>query len=95
MNAAFTFLHANPGHEDMQHNIAFFLKEKGSAQSDMINSEAKEYQELFVKGVEAFDKKAAQKVMDFMEGALEAYLNAEEDCRAMCEGTPRKTPFRK
>ncbi|OQV15719.1 putative Prolyl 3-hydroxylase 2 [Hypsibius exemplaris] len=87
LTAAFTFLHANPGHENMQHNVDFYLKEKGAAQQDLKNREVKPYQELFFKGVQAIDAKNYQAAMDFMERSLEEYISAEEDCRVMCEGS--------
>lgn len=88
LTAAFTFLHANPGHENMQHNIKFYLSQDGkTSEKDLKNSETKEYQELFIKGVEAYDKKNYKGVADLIERSLEAYITAEEDCRSMCEGS--------
>ncbi|XP_055329429.1 cartilage-associated protein-like [Paramacrobiotus metropolitanus] len=86
--AAYTFLHAHPGHEVMQHNINFYMEqltEKG-ADTTRENLESRTYQEEFLKGIEAHDSKDHQGVVEHMEKALEAYLEAEADCRAMCEG---------
>ena len=86
--AAFTFLQANPGHETMQNNLKFYLsKDSSAAQTDLKNSETKEYQELYKEGVLAYEKKNYQAVKDKMELGLEAYLEDEEICRAMCEGS--------
>ena len=72
----------------MQTNLKFYLSKEGKAtQEDLKNTETKEYQESYKEGVAAYEKKNYQAVKDKMEHGLEAYLEEEENCRVMCEGS--------
>lgn len=47
---------------------------------------AQDYVYLYVHGADAYETKDWNDVVRYMEESLESYLQAENECRAQCEG---------
>uniref|UniRef100_A0A6P7GKK4 procollagen-proline 3-dioxygenase n=1 Tax=Diabrotica virgifera virgifera TaxID=50390 RepID=A0A6P7GKK4_DIAVI len=84
-SAAFTFLVAHPDNKVMSTNLKHYL-DHNVEKKDIVNYEAKDYVYLYAHGADAYEKKKWQFVVFNMEESLVHYLQAEEECRAQCEG---------
>ncbi|XP_059469001.1 prolyl 3-hydroxylase 1-like [Neocloeon triangulifer] len=85
-DAAFTFLVANPHHTSMKKNFDFYLSLPEVDRNDITNLEAKKFVSLYVHGVDAYDKKNFEAVIQYFEESLADYMQNEKECRAYCEG---------
>lgn len=85
-SCAYTFLTMNPEHEVMRSNLQFYASVPGLDLDKVKNLEKETFQELYLMGNEAYNKKNYHEVVHYFEAALEEYYEAEEHCRLLCEG---------
>lgn len=85
-SCAYTFLTMNTNHSVMKENLRFFINELKVDPNYIINLEAKPYVDMYLRGSEAYKKKDYDRTTNYMELSLVEYLQAEEECRAHCEG---------
>ena len=85
-SSAYTFLTANPTHEVMKENLRFYVNDLKVDTNYIINMEAKPYVDFYIRGSEAYKKKDFERSTNYFELSLIEYLQAEEECRAECEG---------
>ncbi|XP_050314394.1 prolyl 3-hydroxylase 1-like [Anthonomus grandis grandis] len=85
-SAAFTFLVAHPNHPVMSKNLDQYSQMPEVDMKDIINFEAEDYVYLYAYGADAYEKKDWNSVINHMEESLVSYLQAEDECRAHCEG---------
>lgn len=85
-SAAFTFLVANPDHKVMKKNLQQYSEQSEVNMKELVNFEAKDYIYLYVYGADAYEKKDWDAAINNMEESIVAYLQAEDECRAQCEG---------
>jgi hypothetical protein len=85
-SCAYTFLTMNLNHTVMKENLRFFINELKVDPNYVINLEAKPYVEFYIRGSESYKKKDYDRTTTNMELSLVEYLQAEEECRAHCEG---------
>ena len=76
----------NTNHTIMKENLRYFINDLKVDPSQVINLEAKPYVNLYIRGSEAYNKKDYDRTTNYMELSLVEYLQAEEECRAQCEG---------
>ncbi|CAH1158417.1 unnamed protein product [Phyllotreta striolata] len=84
-SSAFTYLVAHPDNKIMANNLQHYL-DQNVDKKDIVNYEAKDYVYLYVHGSEAYEYKDWDSVISNMEESLTEYLQAEDECRAQCEG---------
>ncbi|KRT79626.1 hypothetical protein AMK59_7679 [Oryctes borbonicus] len=85
-SSAFTYLVAHPDDKPILASLKHYTSFPEADPSDVINYEAKEFVYLYVHGSDAYDKENWERVVQNMEESLVLYLQAEEECRAQCEG---------
>ncbi|CAH1153591.1 unnamed protein product [Phaedon cochleariae] len=85
-SSAFTYIVEHPEDKVMLDNLKYYTEMDGVEMKDIVNFEAKDYVYLYVHGADAYEGKHWSTVIDNMEESLSAYLQAEEECRAHCEG---------
>lgn len=85
-SSAFTYLVPHPKDELMRKSLQFYSTLPEVDMSSIVNYEAKDHVYLYAHGLDAYDKKDWKLVENNMEESLIAYLQAEENCRALCEG---------
>ncbi|XP_044257307.1 prolyl 3-hydroxylase 1-like [Tribolium madens] len=85
-SAAFTYLVSYPDDKIMSANLKYYSSMSGVDMTEIVNFEAKDYVYLYIHGVDAYERKDWVGVVDNMEESLVAYLQADEECRAQCEG---------
>ncbi|CAH0562145.1 unnamed protein product [Brassicogethes aeneus] len=85
-SAAFTYLVTHPNDKAMQGNLKHYTQVEGVKSDDIVNFEAKSFVYLYAHGADAYNKKDWKNVEHNMEESLGLYLQAEEECRAGCEG---------
>ncbi|CAH1103258.1 unnamed protein product [Psylliodes chrysocephalus] len=84
-SSAFTYLVAHPDNKVMASNLKHYF-DHNIDKKDIVNYEAKDYVYLYVHGAESYEHKDWQSVIFNMEESLTEYIQAEEECRAQCEG---------
>ncbi|XP_057671498.1 cartilage-associated protein-like [Diorhabda carinulata] len=84
-SSAFTYLVAHPDDKIMSRNLQHYF-DHDVDKKDIVNYEAKDYVYLYIHGADAYEKKGWESVVFNMEESLVDYLQAEEECRAQCEG---------
>nr|XP_060614731.1 prolyl 3-hydroxylase 1 [Anolis sagrei ordinatus] len=84
--AAYTFFVANPDHMEMKQNLEYYQMMAGVKDSDFVDLEAKPHMEEFRLGVGYYTEEKPQAAVLHLEKALEAYWEADAECRALCEG---------
>ena len=85
-SAAYTFLTINKEHAVMKENLRFYINELKVDPNYVLNMEAKPYVDFYIRGSESYKKNEFEKTANYMELSLIEYLEAEEECRALCEG---------
>ncbi|XP_018578753.1 prolyl 3-hydroxylase 1 [Anoplophora glabripennis] len=85
-SSAFTYLVSHPEDKMMQSNLKHYYSMEEVNMKEIENFEAETYVYLYVHGNDAYQRKDWKSVEDNMEESLGAYLQAEEECRAQCEG---------
>ncbi|XP_045470805.1 prolyl 3-hydroxylase 1-like [Harmonia axyridis] len=85
-SAVFTYLVTHPDHKTMLSTLKYYSSFDGVDLKDVINFEAKDYAYLYSHGIDAYEAKDWKGVIDNMEESLVDFLQAEEECRAQCEG---------
>lgn len=85
-SCAYTFLTVNPEHEVMKENLRYYINDLKVDPLYIINMEAKPYVDFYVRGTEAYAKEDHGRSANYFELSLVEYLQAEEECRAKCEG---------
>ncbi|XP_031334109.1 prolyl 3-hydroxylase 1-like isoform X1 [Photinus pyralis] len=86
VSSAFTYLVTHPKDDLIRKSLQFYSTLPEVDMSTVVNYEAKEHVYLYAHGMDAYDKKDWKSVENNMEESLVAYLQAEENCRALCEG---------
>ncbi|KAJ8923830.1 hypothetical protein NQ315_010412 [Exocentrus adspersus] len=85
-SSAFTYLVSHPDDKVMQTNLKHYSSMKNVNMEEIENFEAEDYVYLYVHGANSYEHKDWRGVEENMEESLVAYLQAEEECRAQCEG---------
>ena len=70
----------------MQGNLRHYINELNVDPDQTINYEAKPYVEFYIRGSEAYGKQDFERSANYMELSLDEYLQADSECRALCEG---------
>ncbi len=70
----------------MKENLRYFINDLKVEPSYIINLEAKPYVDFYIRGSESYKKSDYDRTTSYMELSLTEYLQAEEECRALCEG---------
>uniref|UniRef100_A0A8C0V450 Prolyl 3-hydroxylase 1 n=1 Tax=Cyanistes caeruleus TaxID=156563 RepID=A0A8C0V450_CYACU len=84
--AAHTFFVANPGHQEMRQNLEYYQAMVGVHEDDFTDLEAKPHLREFQLGVRFYTEEQPAAAILHLEKALEEYLVADAECRALCEG---------
>uniref|UniRef100_A0A4W3GM17 procollagen-proline 3-dioxygenase n=1 Tax=Callorhinchus milii TaxID=7868 RepID=A0A4W3GM17_CALMI len=84
--AAYTFFVANPEHLEMQQNLEYYKLMAGVKESDFTDLEARPHMESFRAGVRLYTDEQFLASIELFEKALVQYLQADMECRALCEG---------
>lgn len=92
-SCAYTYLLYNPDHQVMKDNYKFYISQPGVSADHVQNLESQDYQELYLKGNEAYNKLQYTDVVTYFEEALKEYYAAEEECRLLCEGKFAQSPL--
>ncbi|KAF5305804.1 hypothetical protein FQA39_LY09140 [Lamprigera yunnana] len=85
-SAVFTYLVNHPKDENAIGSLKFYSSLPEIDLTEIVNYEAKDHIYLYIHGVDAYDKKDWKSAENNMEESLISYIQAEEDCRALCEG---------
>ncbi|KAK4871674.1 hypothetical protein RN001_015798 [Aquatica leii] len=85
-SAVFTYLVVHAKDDAATKSLKFYSTLPEVDMKEIVNFEAKDHIYLYIHGVDAYDKKDWKAVENNMEESLVSYLQAEEECRALCEG---------
>ncbi|KAM8796364.1 prolyl 3-hydroxylase 1 [Eudromia elegans] len=84
--AANTFFVANPEHAEMRQNLEYYQMMAGVTEDDFTDLEARPHLTAFRTGVRFYTEEQPAAAVLHLEKALEEYLAADTECRALCEG---------
>ncbi|ELU03063.1 hypothetical protein CAPTEDRAFT_167288, partial [Capitella teleta] len=87
VSSAYTFIVANPDHEIMQSNIKFYQEQNGVDPTWFKDLESKLYQKYYSSAVASYSAFQWHDVIQFMEEAVQDFLQEEGRCQRSCEGT--------
>ncbi|KAK2710608.1 cartilage-associated protein-like [Artemia franciscana] len=86
-SAALTYLQANPDDRMIRTTLEFYLGDPYLKDASRVKSFAeKDHEDLFLRGVDAYEKKRDDQAITYMELALKYFLEEEDECRILCEG---------
>ncbi|KAF5293323.1 hypothetical protein FQR65_LT10988 [Abscondita terminalis] len=85
-SAIFTYLVLHTKDEGARKSLKFYSTISEVDMNEIVNFEAKDHVYLYIHGIDAYEKKDWKAVENNMEESLISYLQAEEECRALCEG---------
>ncbi|XP_044752189.1 prolyl 3-hydroxylase 1-like [Coccinella septempunctata] len=85
-SAVFTYLVSHPNDTTMLSALKYYSSFDGVDLKEVVNFEARDYVYMFSHGLAAYDEKDWKAVIDNMEESLVDFIQAEEECRAQCEG---------
>ncbi|XP_007453071.1 PREDICTED: prolyl 3-hydroxylase 1 [Lipotes vexillifer] len=84
--AAHTFFVGNPEHMEMRQNLDYYQTMSGVKEAYFKDLEAKPHMHEFRLGVRLYSEEQLQEAVPHLETALREYFEADEECRALCEG---------
>ncbi|XP_025839509.2 prolyl 3-hydroxylase 1 [Vulpes vulpes] len=84
--AAHTFFVGNPEHMEMRQNLDYYQTMSGVKEADFKDLEAKPHMHEFRLGVRLYSEEQPHEAVAHLEAALQEYLVANAECRALCEG---------
>lgn len=84
-DASATVLAEQPEHEVMKNNLKYYLAEGEIKPESVVNRELKEYGKLYIQGNTAYNNNNYEETIHYMEESVDAYYNADDDCRRLCE----------
>eukprot|EP00062_Callorhinchus_milii_P015495 gi/632965796/ref/XP_007899069.1/ PREDICTED: cartilage-associated protein [Callorhinchus milii] len=93
ISAAHTFLQKHPNDEMMLRNMAYY-KSLPEADDFMKDLEIKNYENLFVRAVKAYNGENYRTSVTDMELAIPDYFKAYDECIAACEGAREIKEFK-
>jgi len=85
-SAAFTYWVYHPNDDAARRSLDHYASLPEVNKADVINYEADDYVYFFIHGLQGYEEKKWDYVIQNMEESLLAYLQAEDECRANCEG---------
>lgn len=91
-SCAYTFLIHNPDHDVMRNNLKYYLDLPDVSFDRVEYLEARNYQKLYFEATKAYGQGNYGLVIEKMEESIKEYFVAEEECRALCEGSLPSSP---
>ncbi|XP_038666321.1 cartilage-associated protein [Scyliorhinus canicula] len=93
ISAAYTFLQRHPDDAMMQQNMAYY-KSLPDSDEFMNDLEMKNYENLFIRAVKAYNGENYPTSITDMELAIPEYLKTYDECIAACEGSREVKEFK-
>ncbi|KAM7286429.1 prolyl 3-hydroxylase 2 [Ixodes scapularis] len=84
-SCAYTFLEYNPDHVLMTSYLERYVATPGNDPKDIVSLDQKKYQELYIRAIGLHQRSEYAEECRVVEEVIESYLEAEEDCKILCE----------
>ncbi|EEC12454.1 leprecan, putative [Ixodes scapularis] len=84
-SCAYTFLEYNPDHVLMTSYLERYVATPGNDPKDIVSLDQKKYQELYIRAIGLHQRSEYAEECRVVEEVIEGYLEAEEDCKILCE----------
>ncbi|CAN8004319.1 unnamed protein product [Ixodes hexagonus] len=84
-SCAYTFLEYNRDHVPVTSYLEQYVAIQGNDPKDIVSLDQKKYQELYLRAVRLHQRNEYAEECKVVEEVIESYLEAEEDCRLLCE----------
>ncbi|XP_061639937.1 prolyl 3-hydroxylase 1 [Phyllopteryx taeniolatus] len=85
--AANTFFQANKDHKEMRQNLDYYSTMSGVEEKDFKDLEARPHMVNFLAGKSYYSDNSFGLAAKLFEVAVDEYFVADEECRALCEGS--------
>uniref|UniRef100_UPI00358F3E7D prolyl 3-hydroxylase 1-like n=1 Tax=Myxine glutinosa TaxID=7769 RepID=UPI00358F3E7D len=83
---AHTFMIANSDHPEMLRNLEYYRRMLGVPEEFFVDLESRPHMESLLKGAKHYKNENYSRALDHLETALREYLEADGECRDLCDG---------